>query len=61
VLETGEAGKYFSRKIFFMTFQVPMEPERMKKSHTFAALFKKKGKTFNLTYCSPTPCDFMSS
>jgi hypothetical protein len=39
VLETGEAGKYFSRKIFFMPFQVPMEPERMEKSHTFAALF----------------------
>jgi hypothetical protein len=44
VLETGGAGKYFSRKIFFMPFQVPMEPERMEKSHTFAALFFFKGK-----------------
>jgi hypothetical protein len=44
MLETREAGKYFSRKIFFMTFQVPMKQERMEKSHTFVALFKRKGK-----------------
>jgi hypothetical protein len=41
---TREAGKYFSRKIFFMPFQVPTEPGRMEKSHALLPLLKRKGK-----------------
>jgi hypothetical protein len=59
MLATRDAGKYFSRKIFFMAFRVRMEPERIEKSYAFAALFKKKGKAFNLTYSSLTPFGFM--
>jgi hypothetical protein len=59
MLATRDAGKYFSRKIFFMSFQVPIEPGRMEKSHTFAAPFKEKGKAFNLTCSSLTPFGFM--
>jgi hypothetical protein len=44
MLATRDAGKYFSRKIFFMPFHVPIEPERMEKSYAFAAPFKEKGK-----------------
>jgi hypothetical protein len=45
MLATRDAGKYFSRKIFFMAFQVPMEPGRIEKSHAFVAtLLKRKGK-----------------
>jgi hypothetical protein len=59
MLATRDAGKYFSRKIFFMAFQVPMEPERIEKNHAFAAPFQEKGKAFNLTYSSSTPFGFM--
>jgi hypothetical protein len=58
-LTTREAGKYFSRKIFFMPFQVPMEPRRIEKSYAFAAPFKEKVKAFNLAYSSSTPFGFM--
>jgi hypothetical protein len=34
--------EYFSRKIFFMPFQVPIEPGRIEKSHAFATPFKEK-------------------
>ena len=51
MLATQDAGKYFSRKIFFMSFQVSMEPGRIEKSHASAAPFKEKGKAFNFT-CS---------
>jgi hypothetical protein len=59
MLATRDVGKYFSRKIFFMPFQVPMEPGRIEKSHAFAALFKEKGKAFNLTCFSSTSFGFM--
>jgi hypothetical protein len=42
-----------------MKFHVPIEPERIEKSHTFAALFKEKRKAFNLTYYLSTPFGFM--
>ena len=42
-----------------MPFQVPMEPERIEKSHAFAATFKEKGKAFNLTCSLSTPFGFM--
>ena len=42
-----------------MAFQVPMEPERIEKSHAFAAPFKAKWKAFNLTCSSSTPFGFM--
>jgi len=61
-LATWEAGKYFSRKIFFMPlFQVPMEPRRIEKSHAFAAPFKEKEKAFNLTYSLSNPFGFIST
>jgi hypothetical protein len=45
MLAIRDAGKYFSRKIFFMAFQVPMEPGRIEKNHAFALpLLKRKGK-----------------
>jgi hypothetical protein len=44
MLATRDAGKYFSRKIFFMAFHVPMEPGRIEKNHAFTAPFKEKGK-----------------
>jgi hypothetical protein len=44
MLATRDAWKYFSRKIFFMPFQVPMEPRRMEKSHARLPLLKRKGK-----------------
>jgi hypothetical protein len=44
MLATQDAGKYFSRKIFFIAFQVPTEPGRIEKNHAFAAPFKEKGK-----------------
>jgi hypothetical protein len=47
MLATRDAGKYFSRKIFFMAFQVPMEPGRIEKNHAFTTPFKEKGKAFN--------------
>jgi hypothetical protein len=47
-LATREAEKYFSRKIFFMSFQVPMERGRMEKNHAFAASLKKKRESFQL-------------
>ena len=59
MLATQYAGKYFSRKIFFMPFQVPMELERMEKSHAFATPFKEKGKAFNLTCSSSTSSGFI--
>jgi hypothetical protein len=59
MLATRDAGKYFSRKNFFMTFQVPMEPGRIEKNHAFAAPFKEKGKPYNLTCSSSTPFGFM--
>jgi hypothetical protein len=59
MLATREARKYFSRKIFFMPFQVPMEPGRIEKSHVFVAPFKEKGKAFNLTYSLSIPFGFM--
>jgi hypothetical protein len=59
MLATQDAGKYFSRKIFFMAFQVPIEPERIEKSHAFVAPFKEKGKAFSLTCSSSTPFGFM--
>jgi hypothetical protein len=59
MLATREAEKYFSRKIFFMSFHVPMEPGRIEKSHAFAAPFKEKGKAFNLTCSLSTPLGFM--
>ena len=59
MLATRDAGKYFSRKIFFMAFQVPMEPGRIEKNHAFVAPFKEKGKAFNLTYSSSIPFGFM--
>jgi hypothetical protein len=43
MLATRDAEKYFSRKIFFMAFQVPMELGRIEKNHAFAAPFKEKG------------------
>jgi hypothetical protein len=43
-LSTQDAEKYFLRKIFFMPFQVPMEPRRIEKSHVFTTLLKRKGK-----------------
>jgi hypothetical protein len=42
MLATQEVRKYFSRKIFFMSFHVPMEPGRIEKSHVFAAPFKRE-------------------
>jgi hypothetical protein len=51
MLATPDVGKYFSRKIFFIAFQ--------EKCHAFAALFKEKGKAFNLTCSSSTPFGFM--
>jgi hypothetical protein len=59
MLATRDAEKYFSRKIFFMAFQVPMEPRRIEKRHVYIALFKEKGKGFNLTSSSSTPFGFM--
>ena len=59
MLATREAVKYFSRKIYFKPFQVPMEPGRIEKSHAFAAPFKENEKAFNLTCSSSTLCDFM--
>jgi hypothetical protein len=59
MLAIRDAGKYFSRKIFFMPFQVPMKPGRIEKSHAFTAPFKEKGKAFNLTCSSSTPFKFM--
>jgi hypothetical protein len=59
MLATRDAGIYFSRNIFFMPFQVPIEPGRIEKSHAFAASFKEKGKAFNLTCSSSTPFGFM--
>jgi len=59
MLATRDDGKYYSRKIFFMAFQVPMEPERIEKNHAFAAPFKEKWKAFNLTCSSSTPFGFM--
>jgi len=59
MLATRDAGKYFSRKIFFMAFQVPIEPRRIEKRHVFAAPFKEKGKDFNLTSSLSTPFGFM--
>jgi hypothetical protein len=58
-LATRDVGKYFSRKIFFMAFQVPIEPGRIEKNHAFVAPFKEKGKAFNLTCSSSTPFGFM--
>jgi hypothetical protein len=54
-----DAGKYFLRKIFFMAFQVPMEPGRIEKNHAFDVPLKEKGKAFNLTCSSSTPFGFM--
>jgi len=59
MLATQDVGKYFLRKIFFMAFQVLMEPGRIEKSHVFAASFKEKKKAFNLTRSSLTPFRFM--
>jgi hypothetical protein len=59
MLAIRDAGKYFSRKIFFIAFQVPMEPGRIEKNYAFAAPFKEKGKAFNLTCSSSTPFGFM--
>jgi len=59
MLATRDAGKYFSRKIFFIAFQVPMELGRIEKNHAFVALFKEKGKAFNLICSSSTPFGFM--
>jgi hypothetical protein len=59
MLATRDAGKYFLRKIFFMAFQVSMELGRIEKNHIFIALFKEKGKAFNLTCSSLTPFGFM--
>jgi hypothetical protein len=59
MLTTRDAGKYFSRKIFFIAFRVPMEPGRIEKNHAFATPFKEKGKAFNLTYSSSTLFGFM--
>jgi hypothetical protein len=44
MLATRDAEKYFSMKIFFMPFQVPMEPRRIEKSQHFLPLLKRKGK-----------------
>jgi len=52
-------GICFSRKIFFMAFQIPMEPRRIEKNQVFTAPFKEKGKAFNLTCSSSTPFGFM--
>jgi hypothetical protein len=54
-------GNISPEKIFFMSFQVPMDPGRMEKSHAFATPFKKKEKTFNLTCSSSIPYGFMST
>jgi len=59
MLATRDSGKYFSRKIFFMPFQVLIKPRRIEKSHAFTALFKEKGKAFNLTYSSSTLFSFI--
>jgi len=59
MLATQDARKYFSKKILFMAFQVPMEPARIEKRHAFAAPFKEKGKAFNLTCFLSTPFGFM--
>jgi hypothetical protein len=59
MLAIREAGKYFSRKIFFMPFQVPMEPGRIEKSHAFDVPFREKGKAFNLTCSSSIPFGFI--
>jgi hypothetical protein len=59
MLATRDAGKYFPMKIFFMPFQVLMEPGRIEKNHAFAAPFKEKGKAFNLTCSLSTPFGFM--
>jgi hypothetical protein len=59
MLATREAGKYISRKIYFIPFQVLMEPGRIEKSHAFAVPFKENKKAFNLTYSSSTLCGFM--
>jgi hypothetical protein len=59
MLATRDAGKYFSRKIFFIAFQVSIEPRRIEKSHAFIAPFREKGKAFNLTCSSSTPFGFM--
>jgi hypothetical protein len=59
MLATRDVGKYFSRKIFFMSFHVPMEPGTIEKNHAFAAPFKEKGKVFNFTCSSSTPFGFM--
>jgi len=59
MLATREVEKYFFRKIFFMPFQVPIEPGRIEKNHVFAAPFKEKRKTFNLTCSSSTLFGFM--
>jgi hypothetical protein len=61
MLATRDDEKYFSRKIFFMPFQVPIDPGRMEKSHAFATPFKEKGKAFNLTCSSLTPYGFIST
>ena len=61
ILATQDVRKYFSRKIFFKPFQVPMELERIEKNHVFIASFKEKRKAFNLTYSSSTPYGFMST
>jgi hypothetical protein len=42
-----------------MAFQVPMDLGRIEKSHAFAALFREKGKAFNLICSSSTPFGFM--
>jgi hypothetical protein len=44
MLATRDARKYFSRKIFFMACQVPMEPERIEKTMHLLPLLKRKGK-----------------
>jgi hypothetical protein len=40
MLATQEVGKYLSRKIFFMPFQVPVELGRIEKNHVFAVTLK---------------------
>jgi len=42
-LATQDVRKYFSRKIFFKPFQVPMELERIEKMFLLP-LLKRKGK-----------------
>jgi hypothetical protein len=44
MLATRDAGEYFSRKIFFMPFQVPMEFGRIEKIMPLLPLLKRKGK-----------------